>query len=552
MAPSLQLGAQDARFLYSDTLHANANVTLVHIYDQGTVPGGTLRFKSILRRIEARIAEQPMLRRKLRRVPLDLDFPYWVDDASFDFEYHVRHIALPRPGDWRQFCIQAARIHARPLDLARPLWEIYVVEGLDGLLELPAGSFALLVKIHQAAIDIEHGSAITRLLHDLEPAPPPSAPPPPWFPARAPGLATMLWRGVGHTVTRSMTLAGPLGRAARRLAPAAKALAGDLLRSPHALPVTRFNAVVSPHRVFETRRFALAEFKEIRALVPGATVNDVVLAVCGGALRGYLARHDELPARSLSAMAPFHVRDAQAAPEAPGRLAWARVDLATDRTDAVQRLAHVRAQTASSALVARAVGARELVDAGHHVPAATLALSAKLLGRATSGIGRRAPLASCTVTNVPGPREPLYLCGARMSYFSALMPISDGMGLVFAVTSYDGRVVVSPTSCRELMPDPQVFAQCVRDSFQELLGAARAAALDPAKHVPERRAPRSRPAPRTTGEPAAAREPQPAQRPRKKAASAAASLPPVRRGAASAARRRPSPSGKRLPTDPRA
>ena len=154
MAHARQLGAQDARLLYSDTLHANANVTLVHIYDQGTVPGGTLRFKRVLERIEGRIAEQPMLRRKLRRVPLDLDYPYWVDDENFDLEYHVRHIALPRPGDWRQFCIQTARIHARPLDLARPLWEIYVVEGLDGLLELPAGSFALLVKIHQAAIDM--------------------------------------------------------------------------------------------------------------------------------------------------------------------------------------------------------------------------------------------------------------------------------------------------------------------------------------------------------------------------------------------------------------
>ncbi|MDE2612010.1 MAG: wax ester/triacylglycerol synthase family O-acyltransferase [Burkholderiales bacterium] len=528
MAHARQLGAQDARLLYSDTLHANANVTLVHIYDQGTVPGGTLRFKRVLERIEGRIAEQPTLRRKLRRVPLDLDYPYWVDDENFDLEYHVRHIALPRPGDWRQFCIQAARIHARPLDLARPLWEIYVVEGLDGLLELPAGSFALLVKIHQAAIDIEHGSDITRLLHDTEPSPPPPAPPPPWFPGRAPGTATLLWRGVGHTIARSVALAGPLARVARRAVPAARALVGDLLRAPPAQSVTRFNAVVSPHRVFETRRFGLDEFKTIRSLVPGATVNDVVLALCGGALRAYLARQDELPARSLSAMAPFHVRDRHEAHDATRRLAWARVDLGTDLADAVARLAHVQAQTASSELVARAVGVRELVADGHHVPAAMLALSAKLLGRATSSIGRRVPLASCTVTNVPGPSEPLYLCGARLAYFSALMPISDGMGLVFAVTSYDGRIVVSPTSCRELMPDPEVFAQCVRDSFQELLAAAQAARQRAGPSAPKRRASRRSNA---SGAPGAAAEP---------------------RAAASAARRRASPSGRRPPTNPAA
>jgi hypothetical protein len=116
---------------------------------------------------------------------------------------------------------------------------------------------------------------------------------------------------------------------------------------------------------------------------------------------------------------------------------------------------------------------RELSELEQQAPAATLAATSKLLGRAARSIGRRAPLANCTVTNVPGPREPQYLCGARMTYFSAVMPIADGMGLVFAVTSYDGRIVISPTACRELMPDPEAFAQCIRDSFQESLAAAR-------------------------------------------------------------------------------
>jgi hypothetical protein len=125
-----QLSAHDASFLYSDTSHSNSNVTLIQIYDQSTAPGGKVRFKSILAHIESRLSGLPIFRSKLQRVPLDLDLPYWVDDPNFDLEYHVRHIALPKPGDWRQFCIQASRIHSRPLDLNRPLWEIYVVEGL--------------------------------------------------------------------------------------------------------------------------------------------------------------------------------------------------------------------------------------------------------------------------------------------------------------------------------------------------------------------------------------------------------------------------------------
>jgi WS/DGAT/MGAT family acyltransferase len=469
-----QLSAHDATFLYSDTTQANANVTLVHIYNQSTAPGGRVRFKSILAHIASRLDRLPIFRQKLQRVPLDLDYPYWVDDENFDLEYHVRHIALPQPGDWRQFCIQASRIHARPLDLSRPLWEIYVIEGLDGLLELPQGSFALLAKTHHAAIDVESGSEITMLLHDLDPAAPPAPPPAPWFAAPAPRAVPMLARGVVHTAGAAARMAAPLGRALRRAAPVALTLAGDALLRPERMPSTRFNAAVSPHRVFETRRFTVDDFKTIRNAVAGATVNDAVLAVCGGALRRYLDLHGELPALSLTAIAPHYLRPAGRGARARPELSWMRVALGTDTAGPLQRLQAIHAQTASSEQLARAIGARELTEVGSHMPAATLALAAKWLGRASAGIGRHTPLAHCTITNVPGPKVPLYLCGARLSYFSAIMPIADGMGLVFAVTSHEGRLIISPTSCRELMPDPEVFAQCVRDSFQELLAAAQA------------------------------------------------------------------------------
>lgn len=470
-----QLNGHDASLIYSDSPHANSNVTLLHIYDQSTAPGGRVRFKSILAHIERRLDRSPVFRQKLLRVPLELDYPYWVEDENFDLEYHVRHIALPKPGDWRQFCIQAARIHARPLDLSRPLWEIYVIEGLDAFLDLPPGSFALLTKVHHAAVDVEGGNEITMLLHEDSPAPPDEGPPAPWFPERPPGRLSLACRGALNSVLSPLRIARPLTRALAHLAPTAWTLASDAMLRPERMPVTRFNSVVSPHRVFETRRFELEEFRRIRALVPGARVSDAVVAVCGGGLRRYLQAHGELPEASLSAMGPVFMRESDPRNRHP-EMSWLRIRLGTHIEDPVRRLAFVHEQTASSETVAEAISAREFTAIGMHAPAAALALTSRMMARAAQGIGRRAPLASCTITNVPGPAQPLYLIGARMTYFSAIMPISDGMGLVFAVTSYDGRIIVSPTACREQMPDPELFAQCIRDSFQELLALADAGA----------------------------------------------------------------------------
>jgi WS/DGAT/MGAT family acyltransferase len=237
------------------------------------------------------------------------------------------------------------------------------------------------------------------------------------------------------------------------------------------MPVTRFNSEVSPHRVFESRRFTVDEFKRIRALVPGATINDAVLAVCGGAMRRYLTAHEELPKDSLVSLAPVSVRSDVTGEDRTG-ISLIRVALGTEIDDPVKRLRAIQRHTSSREEIEQAVSARELTDVTKHAPAATLALSARLLASSSLDDGKHEPLAGCTIMNVPGPVTPLYFDGAQMTYFSAIMPISDGMGLVFAVTSYNGMVFVSPTSCREQLPDPEFFAQCIRDSFQEYLALA--------------------------------------------------------------------------------
>jgi WS/DGAT/MGAT family acyltransferase len=467
-----QLRGEDARFVYAETGHANSNITLLSIYDPSTAPEGRVRFKGLLKHIESRLHLSPIFRQKLLRVPLELDYPYWIEDEGFDLEYHVRHIALPKPGDWRQFCIQASRIHARPLDLSRPLWELYLVEGLDAFLNLPKDSFGILAKIHHAAIDVRGGAEITTLLHDTTAVPPPREPPEPWFPESPPGSIALLARAALHNIVQPLMFAAPLTRALKHIAPAVLGSLSDLWLHPERLPITRFNSEVSPHRVFESRRFMFDEFKLIRELVPGATINDAVLAVCGGALRRYLMSHDELPGPSLVSVAPVSIRHADAATTGHHGLSLMRVPLGTELEDPVRRLRSIQRHTAADEDIEQAVGAKELTDITKHAPAATLALSARLLAGSALGVGQRAPLASCTITNVPGPAIPLYLNGARMTYFSGIMPISDGMGLVFAVTTYDGKIFISPTSCREQIPDPEFFGQCIRDSFQEYLALA--------------------------------------------------------------------------------
>ena len=481
-----QLTGHEASFLYSDTTHSNSNVTLIQIYDQSTAPGGKVRFKSVLAHVESRLDQSPIFRSKVMRVPLDVTYPYWVEDENFDLEYHVRHIALPKPGNWRQFCIQASRIHARPLDLNRPLWEIYVVEGLDSFVDLPEGSFALLIKIHHAAVDLEQGSDISQLLHDLSPVSAGHKPPHPWFPKATPSKLSLIWRGAKAITRQPFQISPPLHRAYVKLAPMVVHFVRDMLTSPLGHTTTRFNSVVSSHRVFDTRRFRLDQFKTIRALVPGTSVNDVAFAVCAGALRLYLTAKNELPKTSLTAVAPVYVRPGSRAlngnKSGQRDVTWVRVSLDTQIEDPLERLQAIRRQTSTSDVFGEAIRAGELTDFTRHAPAGTLALASKILARAAaSDVHTHMPIANCTVANVPGSAKPLYLLGARMTYFSAIMPISDGMGLVLAITSYDGWLVISPTSCRYLMPDPEVFTQCLRDSFQEYLALAEALPAKAAK-----------------------------------------------------------------------
>ena len=467
-----QLSGLDASFLYFETTKAPTHIGSFAIYDQATAPGGKVTFTGILKNVESRLHLARCFRQKLVHSPLDLDHPYWIEDPDFDIEFHVRHIALPQPGDWRQLCIQVARLHARPLDLSKPLWEMYVIEGLDGVEGAPPGSFAVMTKIHHAAIDGVSGAELATAIHDIEPEATVTPAEKPWIPERDPSMLELTLRAAANNVRSPFRLARMLTRNAAGLSTLFRSDPTQEVEdeSDGDVPRTRFNGQVSSHRVIEGRTFSLQDIRDIRKRVLGATVNDVVLAICSGALRQYLDHHGELPDAPLKALAPISVRTAEEAGTAGNKISMMGVGLHSDEADPLERLRRIHETTRASKATSQAVGARTMTDATQFMPGVLAGLAARVytqLGLAT----RIKPIGNTIITNVPGPQIPLFFTGARMVALHGLGPIMDGMGLIHPVFSYSGKISIAITACRDQLPDPGFYAQCLQDSFDALWDA---------------------------------------------------------------------------------
>ncbi len=407
------------------------------------------------------------------RVPFGLDHPYWVEDAAFDLEYHVRPVALAAPGSWRQLCDTLAELHAIPLDLSRPPWEMYVIEGLgDGVDGIPRGGFATMIKVHHAAVDGVSGLELVTVLHDHEPvamrAPVDDA----WRPERPPATTELLRRALVNNTLKPMHAV----RVAGRLAPAMIRIPigiqrGTLQAPPGPLPMTRFNSAVTAHRSIDAIRAPLDDVKRLRGAVPGSTVNDAVLTVVGGALRRYLEAKSELPEESLVAMVPISTRRADESGTGGNRLTMMTASLATHEADPVKRMALVSMGMRGVKDLANAVGGRTLADLSDTVPGLFLGIGSRAQSRMAARNQSR-PLFNTTVTNVPGPSEPLYFTGARVVGPYGAGPIVHGMGVIHLLGSYSGQFVFSFTADREMMPDPGFYAECLRESLDELSAMA--------------------------------------------------------------------------------
>lgn len=467
-----QLTGQDASFFYFETPRTPMHIGAIQIYDQSVLPGGVQGFKRIVRQIESRLHMARTFRQKLVTVPLGLDHPYWIEDKDFDIEFHMRHIRLPAPGDWRQLCIQVARLHSRPLDLSKPLWEFTVIEGLDQIEGLPPGCYAIVSKIHHACVDGVSGVDMVQAIHDIDPNNPTVAPnDKPWRGEDEPSAAELLARASINNALMPFRFAEVAARTVPALGRLARGVMERRFETAKPVPRTRFNGTVTAHRVVEGRSFDLNEVRAIKSVVPGATVNDVIVTICGGALRKYLNSKHELPDQSMVAMAPISVRSQDQRGTMGNRVAAMNVAIGTHIEAPLDRLAAVHADTQSSKEMTQAVGAKLMTDYSQFIPSTTAALAARVyteLGMAN----RTNPVFNCVITNVPGPQFPLYCAGAPMVAQFGLGPLFDGMGLIFPVVSYRGKISISVTSCREMMPDPEYFARCIEDSYAELKHAA--------------------------------------------------------------------------------
>ncbi len=466
-----QLSAQDAQFLYMESDDNLTHVTAIYIYDPSSAPDGTVRFKDIIQLVESRLDASPIFKRRLIHVPFELDYPYWADDENFDIEFHIRHGRLPDPGDWRQFCIHMARYHSRPMAMQRPPWEMFVVEGLDKVEGFPAGSYAIATKIHHAAVDGASAMKFFGSLCDTDALGTPLFEAGKGDRAPKPTIVEMLGRAVLNNAKSPVRMIDTIIRSAPTLYQAVQ----NKLRPDDdgaGVPDTRFNVPVSPHKMFEAAVFDLADFKRIRQAVDSATINDVVLTVCGGGLRKYLQHHKELPDRSLVAWVPINARPRKNASADPGqggnRITAMTTRVFTDIERPLARLARVNKTTRKSKEAKSGLSARLMTDLTQHVPAATQLLAGRLVLRA----GLAPKVCNLFISNVPGPQTTLYMNGAKILHSYAMAPLANGMGLFIATPSYNGQISFSVTSTREILPDIELFMQCLRDSLDELLKAA--------------------------------------------------------------------------------
>jgi diacylglycerol O-acyltransferase / wax synthase len=469
-----QLGILDSAFINLEQTNTPQHVGGIGIYDPSTAPDGFVRFKDVISGFERRLSKQPLFRTRLIEVPGGLDRPYWVKDANFDVEFHLRHIALPEPGDWRQLCIQVARLHSRPLDMSRPLWEAYIIEGLDNIPGLPKGCFAIYTKMHHALVDGAGGSSFMALIHDLvaNPAPIDEEEEEPRLVDVEPSMTELLSKASVNGVKNTASLLRGTLKNSVALGKYALDVARDEIPSPDiSAPKTILNQSVGPHRVFDAAEFPLEGFKDIKNAAD-VTINDVALSIVGGALKRYLEAKGQAPEEgSLAAGIPLNMRTRRDVTDDNNQVGSVYASLHTDLTDPLERLKAISQSTAE----AKESGEKSpLVDvlkvAGAFSPA---------IAKAAAGIWSRNELSaylpvniSTVVTNVMGPDFDLYCAGARLVDYYALGVLTPGMGLFHAVFSYAGKVTLSVLGDRNIMPDPELYHTCLVEAYEELYSAA--------------------------------------------------------------------------------
>ncbi|HLI60260.1 MAG TPA: wax ester/triacylglycerol synthase family O-acyltransferase [Solirubrobacteraceae bacterium] len=462
-----RLSGLDSSFLHLERDHAHMHVAAAMLLE-GPAPA----YDELVEHVLGRLHLVPRYRQRLAFVPLGQGRPVWVDDPHFNIGFHVRHAALPSPGGEAELRRLCGRVFSQALDRTRPLWELWLVEGLG------EGRGALLSKTHHALVDGISGVDIATVLFDTSPDPMPTGDgrESEWVPRPLPSDAKLLAdalleratvpgevvRGIRHA------LRGPR-QVAERLARAAEGL-GAIARVAQSAPPSPFNVRIGPHRRFSWVAAELRDFKAIKDAL-GGTVNDVVLAVVAGALGRYLARRDALAdGLTLRAMVPVSVRADPERGALGNRVTamWASLPVATE--DPIARLRAITEEMGGVKRSGQAVGAEVLTELAGFAPPTIVAQAARLQARQR--------LFNLVVTNVPGPQHPLHLLGRRLGAIYPMVPLAVGQALGIAIISYDGHLHFGLVADFDALPDLDDLAADLGASIAELLAATGARAAD--------------------------------------------------------------------------
>jgi WS/DGAT/MGAT family acyltransferase len=467
-----RLGGLDAAFLYLETPSLHMHVSMAAVFDPRTVPGG-YSFDKVRDLVRARLVQAPIFRRRLVEVPLRLGHPYWVDDPAFDIDYHLRRAALPAPGGIDELAELVGDVCSRQLDRSKPLWEMTIVEGLAG------GQIAIVSKIHHCTIDGVSGAELLGELFDLEPNPPPRDIPDdsPAGDTRLPSDLTLVAQALAARISapvRITRLAYRTGKAVLDVRRVRRSSEGHAAL-PLTAPRTSLNTAITPHRRVALSSIGLEDVKRVKRALE-TTVNDVVLAICTGALRQYLLDGDELPDDPLVATVPVSVQGPARARPGANKISAMFVPLPCRIDDPVKRLLTIHDSTKGAKEEHQALGAEVLLDWSEHASPNIFSAAARAYTRLKLA-DRHRPIHNLVISNVPGPDFPLYLGGAELVAGFPLGPVMDGAGLNVTVMSYRGVLNWGFMACRETVPRVGELAGYVPAALDELLASA---GLEPA------------------------------------------------------------------------
>jgi WS/DGAT/MGAT family acyltransferase len=457
----------DATFLYAETPNSPMHVGSVAVIE------GSLKFEDFRQVIQSRLHLVPKFRQRLVQVPFNIDYPYWADDPNFDLDMHLHHIALPQPGGWKELRAIASSIMSEHLDRSRPLWSITFVEGLNSIPQVPAGSVALIAKIHHVAIDGMAGAGILSVLLDFSPKPPKLKDPVPFEPKPLPDQISLMYNSVMSFVSKPLKLpqvVSDLANVTFKLGFMNQAQNMQLPVAPFTAPPSPLNRIISPRRKWNA---VILSFDRVKALknAMDTTLNDVILAICAGALRRYLLEKKKLPLKPLVGMVPISTRNQGSEVTNLGnQISSMLVQLPTNIENPLERLEKVFENTVRGKTYQEAMGAKTLAKMAEAVPFGIANQAAQLYSRYKIAEMHN-PVFNVTITNVPGPQIPLYINGHKLLSIMGMAPIIDGMGLIITILSYNGLLTISPTSDVNTMPDIDVFTKYLRESANELEAA---------------------------------------------------------------------------------